>query len=132
MERRSVEVAVVGGGPAGLTAAVALASAGVAVALISKPPPGDNRTTALLSSSVAALEALGVWPQCAEHAAPLTAIRIIDDTARLLRPPAVMFEGAEIGLAAFGYNIENRHLVAALAPRGAGLGWEERRGGEEG
>ncbi|MGB9368352.1 MAG: FAD-dependent monooxygenase, partial [Xanthobacteraceae bacterium] len=48
MERRTVEVAVVGGGPAGLTAAVALASAGVETALISKPPPRDNRTTALL------------------------------------------------------------------------------------
>ena len=45
-----VEVAVVGGGPAGLTAAVALAAAGVETALISAPPRRpDNRTTALLS-----------------------------------------------------------------------------------
>ena len=65
MERQSVEVAVVGGGPAGLTAAIALAAAGVETALISKAPPADNRTTALLSGSVAALEALEVWPLCA-------------------------------------------------------------------
>ena len=67
MRQRSVEVAVVGGGPAGLTAAIALAAAGVETALIAKAPPADNRTTALLSGSVAALEALEVWPLCARR-----------------------------------------------------------------
>jgi 2-octaprenyl-6-methoxyphenol hydroxylase len=129
MERQNVEVAVVGGGPAGLTAAIALASSGVETALISKMPPADNRTTALLSSSVAALDALGVWPLCAEQAAPLTAIRIIDDTARLLRAPEVMFDAAEIGLAAFGHNIENRHLITALDRRAADLGALQRIAG---
>ena len=67
MDTRAVEVAVVGGGPAGLTAAIALAAAGVETALIAKAPPADNRTTALLSGSVAALEALEVWPLCRER-----------------------------------------------------------------
>src|SRR6185295_9636205 len=116
-----VEVAVVGGGPAGLTAAIALASAGVETALIARRPAADNRTTALLSGSVAALDALGVWPLCAAQSAPLTAIRLIDDTARLIRAPEVTFEASEIGLPAFGHNIENRHLVAALEARAAGL-----------
>src|SRR5689334_14884718 len=111
------DVAVIGGGPAGLTAAIALASAGIDTTLVSKAPPADNRTAALLSGSVAALDALGVWPLCAGQAAPLTAIRIIDATARLLRAPEVMFDAAEIGLDAFGYNIENRHLIAALDRR---------------
>src|SRR5437588_2318206 len=118
---RECEVAVVGGGPAGLTAATALAAAGVETALISKSPPADNRTTALLSGSVTALEALQVWPLCRANSAPLTAIRLIDDTARLLRAPEVLFEAAEIGLEAFGHNIENRHLVAALGCRAAAL-----------
>jgi len=83
----TVEVAVIGGGPAGLTAAVALASAGVTTVLVAKHPPPDNRTTALLSGSVAALEALEVWPLCRAQSAPLTAIRLIDDTARLIRAP---------------------------------------------
>ena len=118
---RECEVAVVGGGPAGLTAAIALASAGVETALIAKAPPSDNRTTALLSGSVAALDALGVWPLCSAEAAPLTAIRIIDDTSRLFRAPEVTFEAAEIGLDAFGHNVENRHLIAALDRRAADL-----------
>src|SRR5437764_9367872 len=121
MERQSVEVAVVGGGPTGLTAAVALASAGIETALIAKAPPADNRTTALLSGSVAALEALGVWPLCQEKSSALTAIRLIDDTPRLIRAPEVTFEAAEIGLEAFGHNIENRFLIAALDRCAAGL-----------
>jgi 2-octaprenyl-6-methoxyphenol hydroxylase len=116
-----VEIAVVGGGPAGLTAAIALASAGIETALVAKRPPPDNRTTALLSGSVAALAALGVWPLCAAQSAPLAAIRLIDDTARLIRAPEVTFEASEIGLEAFGHNIENRHLVAALERRAAEL-----------
>src|SRR4029077_1668244 len=121
MERHTIEVAVVGGGPAGLTAAIALAAAGVETALIAQAPPADNRTTALLSGSVAALEALEVWRLCRAGAAPLTAIRLIDDTARLLRAPEVMFEASEIGLEAFGYNIENRHLIEALGGRATSL-----------
>jgi len=120
-ETHSVEVAVVGGGPAGLTAAVALAAAGVETALISKTPPPDNRTTALWSASVAAMEALEAWPLCQADSAPLTAIRLIDDTRRLIRAPEVTFEAREIGLAAFGHNIANRHLIAALGRRAAGL-----------
>jgi len=121
MDTQSVEVAVVGGGPAGLTAAIALAAAGIRTALIAKAPPADNRTTALLSGSVAALEALEVWPMCRNESAPLTAIRLIDDTPRLIRAPEVLFEAAEIGLEAFGHNIENRHLVAALDHRAGAL-----------
>jgi|KBSSwiStaDraftv2_1062776.scaffolds.fasta_scaffold155699_1 2-octaprenyl-6-methoxyphenol hydroxylase len=120
-ETHSVEVAVVGGGPAGLTAAVALAAAGVETALIAKAPPADNRTTALWSASVAAMEALDVWPLCRDDSAPLTAIRLIDDTRRLIRAPEVTFEAHEIGLDAFGHNIANRHLVAALDQRAAAL-----------
>ena len=120
-EQHSVEVAVVGGGPTGLTAAIALAAGGVETALISKTPPPDNRTTALWSASVTAMEALEVWPLCRADSAPLTAIRLIDDTQRLIRAPEVTFEAHEIGLDAFGHNIANRHLVAALDQRAAGL-----------
>jgi 2-octaprenyl-6-methoxyphenol hydroxylase len=115
------EVAVVGGGPAGLTAAIALASAGIATALLAKPLALDNRTTALLASSVTALKTLGVWTQCAAQAAPLRVMRIVDATERLLRAPEARFEASEIGLEAFAWNIENRHLMAALTARARAL-----------
>ena len=44
-------------------------------------------------------------------------MRIVDATARLVRAPEVCFAASEIGLAAFGHNIENRHLMAALDAR---------------
>lgn len=116
------EVAVVGGGPAGLAAAVALAGAGVPTALVAAIAGGrDNRTTALFSTSVAALDALGVWADCRPAAAPLRTLRIVDDTGRLWRAPEARFEAAEIGLEAFGWNVENRALVAALEARAAAL-----------
>lgn len=108
------DVAVVGGGPSGLTAALALASAGLDTILVAPPAPSDNRTTALLTSSIAALEALGVWDACCDQAAPLRTLRIVDDTGRLWRAPEARFEADEIGLDAFAYNIQNRHLIAAL------------------
>ncbi len=113
------EVVVVGGGPAGLTAALALAGAGLSTALVAGAPRPhqDNRTTALLAGSVNALEAIGAWAGCRANAAPLRTMRIVDDTGRLWRAPEVRFDAAEIGLEAFGWNIENRHLVAALAVR---------------
>jgi 2-octaprenyl-6-methoxyphenol hydroxylase len=117
----SAEVGVVGGGPAGLVAAIALAAAGADTLLLAPPAVADNRTTALLSSSVTALETLGVWQSCLPHAAPLEKMRIVDATRRLFRAPEVCFTAAEIGLDAFGYNIENRHLIAALEARAAEL-----------
>jgi 2-octaprenyl-6-methoxyphenol hydroxylase len=118
----TAEVAVIGGGPAGLVAALALAAAGVETLLIAPQAVPDNRTTALLAGSVTALETLGVWPACRPHAAPLRKIRIVDGTRRLFRAPEVCFAAAEIGLDAFGHNIENRHLIAALETHAATVG----------
>jgi 2-octaprenyl-6-methoxyphenol hydroxylase len=116
---RSAQVIVVGGGPTGLMAALALASARVDTILVRGNPPIDNRTTALLASSKTALETLGVWSRCRAQAAPLEVMRIVDDTRRLCRAPEVEFSAYEIGLDAFGWNIENRHLLAALAAQAA-------------
>jgi 2-octaprenyl-6-methoxyphenol hydroxylase len=114
----ATSAAVIGGGPTGLVAALALAHFNVPTVLAA-PQPGraDNRTTALMRPSVKALEALGVWSSCRDHAAPLRVMRIADDTGRLWRAPEVRFEATEIGLEAFAWNIENTHLVAALWDR---------------
>ena len=112
------DVAVVGGGPAGLSTAIALAQSGAKTALIARRAPyADNRTTALLGGSVDFLQALEVWPHCKDNAAALQAIRLVDDTGRLIRAPEVRFSAGEIGLEEFGYNIENRLLMAALEER---------------
>ena len=123
----STHVIIVGGGPVGLTAAVALGLAGVETVLVAPPAPADARTTALLASSVTALEALGVWERCRADAAPLRTLRLVDDTGRLLRAPEVRFDAGEIGLDAFGHNIANRHLVAALEARAGTLPALHRR-----
>ena len=120
-ENFTAEVAVIGGGPAGLLSAIALKVAGVETLLIAPQPTDDHRTAALLAGSVTALATLGVWPACAANAAPLRAIRIVDDTRRLIRAPEVTFTAAEIGLDAFGYDIENHHLSAALDARATEL-----------
>ena len=118
----SFDVAVVGGGPAGLTAAIAIAAKGARVALIArKIPYRDNRTTALLDASVEILRNLDIWDRCADHAAPLRRMRLVDDTGRLIRSPEVHFDCDEIGLEAFGYNIENRILVETLEGRASTL-----------
>ena len=122
----SVDFAVIGAGPAGLTAALALSLSGSRV-ICAGPPFGavtgrpDTRTTALLACSVQLLENLGVWQDCAESAAPLEAIRIIDDTARLFRGPDIEFRAEELGDGPFGYNIPNSSLVAQLRRRAEDL-----------
>jgi 2-octaprenyl-6-methoxyphenol hydroxylase len=116
------DVVVVGGGPAGLAAAIAAAQIGAKCALIARRAPyADNRTTALLGGSVDLLAQLEVWPRCRDQAAPLHTMRLIDDTGRLIRAPEVRFSCAEIGLEEFGFNIENRLLVPALEQRAAEL-----------
>lgn len=125
------DVAVVGGGPAGLAAAIALSDAGARTALIARRVGyGDNRTTALLGVSVDLLRQLDVWRRCETDSAALRLMRLVDDTGRLIRAPEVRFSSAEIGLDAFGYNIENRQLMAAMEARAAEAGNLTRIDGE--
>ncbi len=120
---KTYDVAVVGAGPAGIAAALALAHVGARVALIGPPPPKavpaqpETRTAALLTSSVDFLKRLEVWEPLVTHAAALKVIRIIDGSRSLFRSPDIAFEARELGLEAFGYNIANTTLVEALYAR---------------
>ncbi|WP_230532639.1 UbiH/UbiF family hydroxylase [Microvirga roseola] len=116
MTEKHYDIAIVGAGAVGLSAALAFARDGFRTALIgSLDARRDGRTVALLNGSVRFLEALGVWPSLVPASAPLETMRIIDDTGSLFRPPPASFGAREIGLDAFGWNIENVTLVEKLA-----------------
>ena len=120
--RDTADIVVVGAGPAGLAAAIVLADLGYDTLTVAPGRPADERTSALLAGSIVFLERIGVWPRAAGAAAPMRSLRIVDATHRLIRAPEVTFHAAEIGLDAFGYNIANTALVAALEAEFAARG----------
>lgn len=136
--RSTYDCIVAGGGAAGLATATALAVSGFDVALASAvPPPApvsapsgaaspvETRTAALFPPAIAMLRRLGVWDRISAGCAPLTAIRIVDATGRLLRAPDVLFKASDIDLDNLGYNVPNGALVDALAAvaRDVGVTW---------
>lgn len=117
--RKTIDIAVVGTGPAGLAAALAVAKTGLHVALVGPgfTPKGrhqDRRTAALFAGSVEFLRNLDLWPQCEAASAPISAIRMIDGRQALLRAPEVVFQARDAGRPEFGFNVPNQVLTTAL------------------
>jgi len=115
-QRRS-DVVVVGGGVVGVATALALARGGVETLLLAPAGPGrDGRTVAVMEGSLGFLEGLGedIAAGIVAASAPLERLRIVDDTGSLFRPPPATFAAGEIGLPAFGRNIEAADLVELL------------------
>lgn len=112
----SFDIIIVGAGAVGLAAGIGFARAGQRVAVVGADGARrDGRTVALMETSLHVLDQLGLRATVEEHGAPLIHLRIIDDTGRLLRAPPVTFDSAEIGLDAFGFNVEAATLVDILA-----------------
>jgi 2-octaprenyl-6-methoxyphenol hydroxylase len=110
------EILVAGAGAAGLTTAIALAQAGFEVAVVGRLDAARNgRTVALFEASVRLYRSLGALERLEPFARPLKRIRLIDDTGSFFRTEPVLLRAAEIGIDAFGINIANADLVAALA-----------------
>ncbi len=111
-----VDIIVAGAGAAGLSAAIALNQAGFTVVCAGHIDLRANgRTVALFESSLRFYKSLGLWPRFRDKAAPLEKIAMIDATKARFRAPPVSFAASEIGLSAFGANIENNILVEGLA-----------------
>jgi 2-octaprenyl-6-methoxyphenol hydroxylase len=116
--RSDPDVLIAGAGLAGLTAAYGMAGAGFDVACCGAAErTGRGRTVALLNQSVAFLKSLVLWADLEPRAAPLRSLRLIDDTGAFFPPRPVEFHAAEIGLDAFGWNIENDLMAEALAAK---------------
>ena len=124
--KADADIIVVGGGLAGLAAAISLSRAGHQVIHLAPPAPIDRRTSALMMPSVDFLCETGLIDDPAEIGHALTAIRIIDATARLIRAPETLFDAKEIGLAAFGWNFPNARLLERFQSAAPAVGLETR------
>jgi 2-octaprenyl-6-methoxyphenol hydroxylase len=112
---------VVGGGLAGLAAAIAVAKAGLSTIHLAPPGPPDRRTSALMMPSVEYLQSSGLIGAPETFGQKLNQIRIIDATSRLLRAPETVFNASEVGLDAFGWNFANVRLMEAFGASIAAL-----------
>jgi 2-octaprenyl-6-methoxyphenol hydroxylase len=110
------DILVVGAGAAGLSVALALVQSGFSVVCVGHVDRRVNgRTVALFESSLRFYKALGLWPHFRSKTAALEKITMIDATGSRFAAPSVTFAASEIGLSAFGENIENSVLVEGLA-----------------
>lgn len=114
------DIAVVGGGLVGLTAAIGLAQQGFSVTVIDRAPQGDltaqqydGRASALAFATCRMLEALGIWRHMEPYAQPINEIRVSDG-------PSLMhlhFDHRALGDGPLGNMVENRHTRIALFDR---------------
>ena len=111
------DIAIVGGGLAGASLAVALAPLGYDIKVIeavaykaAEQPSYDDRTLAISHSSCRILAGIGLWEQLEADA---TAIRKIYIT-ELARPGQVVLDAAEMGLTEFGHVVEARSFGAVV------------------
>lgn len=115
------DIAIAGGGMAGMTLALALSKAGLSVCLADRLAPAamasdafDGRVSALAYSSVRMMRALDLWQRMELHAEPINQI-LVNEGRRNGRalPFSLHFDHHEIGEPP-GHIVENRHIRRAL------------------
>ena len=112
------DVAIVGGGLAGLSMAVALGRSNLSVVVIDREDPAsaltaeyDGRSIAVAYASWQMFKAIGVWEHLQDDAQPMLDIMITDGDA----PVFLKFERDAVSNDPFGQMVEMRHLRAGLA-----------------
>jgi len=116
------DIVVVGGGLAGLTAALAAGQAGLRVTVIDrlgetvrKNARFDGRAYALALASQKMLAAIGLWSDVAGNAQPMMEVKASDGRAGEGPAPFVLaFDQAELEDGPLGYMVEDRHLRRSL------------------
>ena len=121
MSGNDADAIVVGGGLAGVAAAIAVAKAGLKAIHLAPSGPPDRRTSALMMPSVDYLRDAGLIDDPATLGHALTQIRIIDATNRLIRAPETLFDASEAGMDAFGWNFANIRLMERFHAAAAAL-----------
>lgn len=115
----SCDVVINGGGLVGLSLARALASSGLALALIERESPPrhpeggewDSRVYAISPGAAAFLERCGAWGRIpAERLSRVEAMRIYGDDGRA----CLEFDAYDAGLRELAFIVENRQLQQAL------------------
>lgn len=110
----AVSVAIVGGGPVGIALAIALADAGIDVAVLEARPAdlgvSDPRPIALSYGSRLILERLGVWDSLGT-ATPIHEIRVSQKGGF----GRVAMRAAEAGIPALGYVVDYARLHTGLS-----------------
>lgn len=114
------DIAVIGGGLAGLPLAIACAGTGMKVALIDREPPAhyvaapfDGRSSAIAYGSQRVLDGIGVWQHLVAQAQPILDIRVTDKDSPLF----LHYDHRAAGDAPLGWIVENRVLRRALYDR---------------
>ncbi|MBM3570467.1 MAG: 2-octaprenyl-6-methoxyphenyl hydroxylase [Alphaproteobacteria bacterium] len=117
------EVLIVGGGPAGLTLALALDGIGIETVVIDRAAPAprrkaafDGRAFSIAWTSHRLLHGIGLWRHLAGRAGPIQEIRVADQASSLF----LHFDHREIGDHPLGFMVEATDLRRALDREAAG------------
>ncbi|WP_254055071.1 UbiH/UbiF/VisC/COQ6 family ubiquinone biosynthesis hydroxylase [Kiloniella sp. EL199] len=125
----SVEVLVVGGGLVGLTLGVALAGAGMDVAVVDREEPSDQKATpfdgrssAIALGSQRVFDQVGLWDGMTWAAEAIRYIEITDGQIdRGASPLSMSYDFSEVGDMPMGWIVENRAIRLSTHAKAAEL-----------